>query len=189
MSAARTPSRRKIWSKVFLTVVVPAPDEPVTKMIGCRRTSAPPHAPEEPTRGEQRELARRRTAGAVAGSARLVRPCPRAEDQRRARCAGRAAEVEDRRAARRWPLRRPARTGTRRVRLVDQAHPAVPVVRPFVGRVQVDAARGEDRGTPPRRAAPSQRMLKSAPAGRCCRRRGPRRRCAWAPASAGRWPR
>ena len=29
------PSRRKIWSKVCLTVVVPAPDEPVTEMIGC----------------------------------------------------------------------------------------------------------------------------------------------------------
>ena len=35
MNAARTCSRRKIWSKMFLTDVVPAPDEPVMAMIGC----------------------------------------------------------------------------------------------------------------------------------------------------------
>ena len=36
IDTALMPSRRKIWSKVCLTVVVPAPDEPVTEMIGCR---------------------------------------------------------------------------------------------------------------------------------------------------------
>src|SRR5271165_406185 len=35
MKAALTFSRRKISSNVFLTDVVPAPEEPVTEMIGC----------------------------------------------------------------------------------------------------------------------------------------------------------
>src|ERR1700730_13236189 len=35
MKAALTFSRRKICSNVFLIDVVPAPEEPVTEMIGC----------------------------------------------------------------------------------------------------------------------------------------------------------
>jgi hypothetical protein len=33
--AASTPSRRKMCSKVRVTEVVPAPDEPVIAMMGC----------------------------------------------------------------------------------------------------------------------------------------------------------
>ena len=35
MIAALTPSRRKMFSKVRVTEVVPAPDEPVMAMMGC----------------------------------------------------------------------------------------------------------------------------------------------------------
>ncbi len=35
IETALTPSRRKIWSNVCFTVEVPAPDEPVTEMMGC----------------------------------------------------------------------------------------------------------------------------------------------------------
>src|SRR5687768_12892644 len=47
------PSRRKIWSKVCLTVVVPAPEEPVTEMIGCflLKGSAPEQAAPAEERG------------------------------------------------------------------------------------------------------------------------------------------
>ena len=53
------PSRRKIWSKVCLTVVVPAPEEPVTEMMGCsgrHRVSLRRQArnrPRLPKRGER----------------------------------------------------------------------------------------------------------------------------------------
>jgi hypothetical protein len=36
MMAAFTPSRRKMFSKVRVTEVVPAPDEPVMAMMGWR---------------------------------------------------------------------------------------------------------------------------------------------------------
>jgi hypothetical protein len=36
MNTARTCSRRKIWSKMFFTDVVPAPEDPVMAMIGWR---------------------------------------------------------------------------------------------------------------------------------------------------------
>src|SRR5512134_724976 len=45
MNAALTPSRRKICSKVRRTDVVPAPEEPVTEMIGCL-TDMPSTSPE-----------------------------------------------------------------------------------------------------------------------------------------------
>ena len=46
MNAAFTPSRRKICSKVRRTEVVPAPEDPVTEMIGCLADMAsPPAAP------------------------------------------------------------------------------------------------------------------------------------------------
>jgi len=34
MTCAVIFSRRKMWAKLFITVVVPAPDEPVTAMMG-----------------------------------------------------------------------------------------------------------------------------------------------------------
>src|ERR1700730_16740288 len=35
MICALMPSRRKMCAKLFITVVVPAPDDPVTAMMGC----------------------------------------------------------------------------------------------------------------------------------------------------------
>src|SRR5260370_42659361 len=35
MICALRPSRRKMCAKLFITVVVPAPDDPVTAMMGC----------------------------------------------------------------------------------------------------------------------------------------------------------
>src|ERR1700678_1188546 len=35
MTCALMPSRRKMCAKLFMTVVVPAPDDPVTAMMGC----------------------------------------------------------------------------------------------------------------------------------------------------------
>src|SRR5437016_14477595 len=35
MTCALMPSRRKMCAKLCITVVVPAPEEPVTAMIGC----------------------------------------------------------------------------------------------------------------------------------------------------------
>src|ERR1700687_3233128 len=35
MICALIPSRRKMCAKLFITVVVPAPDDPVTAMMGC----------------------------------------------------------------------------------------------------------------------------------------------------------
>src|SRR6267378_7837081 len=35
MTCALMPSRRKMCAKLFMTVVVPAPEEPVTAIIGC----------------------------------------------------------------------------------------------------------------------------------------------------------
>src|SRR5487761_514052 len=52
-------SRRKICSKVLLTEVVPAPEEPVTAMIGWRADMAIASSDvlrEEPARGEQRHV-------------------------------------------------------------------------------------------------------------------------------------
>src|SRR6187200_52757 len=42
MNAAMTRSRRKICSNVRMTEVVPAPDEPVTAMMGCVADMAAP---------------------------------------------------------------------------------------------------------------------------------------------------
>ena len=35
MTSALMPSRRKMCANAFITVVVPAPEEPVTAMTGC----------------------------------------------------------------------------------------------------------------------------------------------------------
>src|SRR5688572_28894044 len=57
MNAAVTRSRRKICSNVRMTDVVPAPDEPVTAMMGCvADMAAPPRlrgTPQDVTRAEQ----------------------------------------------------------------------------------------------------------------------------------------
>src|ERR1700757_835510 len=51
------PSRRKMCAKLCMTVVVPAPEEPVTAMIGCFTDMAAP-APQAPGRSarSQRRL-------------------------------------------------------------------------------------------------------------------------------------
>src|SRR6185295_12010280 len=57
MNAAATRSRRKIWSNVRMTEVVPAPDEPNTAMMGCvADMAAPPRlrgTPQDVARAEQ----------------------------------------------------------------------------------------------------------------------------------------
>src|SRR6185312_7197070 len=60
MNAAATRSRRKIWSNVRMTEVVPAPDEPVTAMMGCvADMAAPPRlrgTPQNVAGAEQRRF-------------------------------------------------------------------------------------------------------------------------------------
>ena len=60
MNAASIFSRRKISSKMRLTEVVPAPDEPVIEMIGCRvdiRTPQARNRPRLPKSGERSAIA------------------------------------------------------------------------------------------------------------------------------------
>src|SRR6185437_6860348 len=92
-------SRRNIWSKVFLTEVVPAPEEPVIAMIGCLTDifRAPSRSPPQTASAEQRR-ARRRTVAVEAIAAREFDFVCRAEDQRRARlhvAEGDAEEAAD----------------------------------------------------------------------------------------------
>src|SRR5262245_27497780 len=54
MMAALTSSRRKMFSKVRVTEVVPAPEEPVMAMMGCLMDMAfPSHRREEAALAEQ----------------------------------------------------------------------------------------------------------------------------------------
>ena len=78
------PSRRKIWSKVFCTEVVPAPDEPVTEMMGCccDKLLAPCVVEQAALAEERRALAGRWRTGIVAGDPLDL--VGGAEDQRRA---------------------------------------------------------------------------------------------------------
>jgi len=46
MICALMPPRRKMCAKLFIHVVVPAPDDPVTAMMGSWRTSEPALGPE-----------------------------------------------------------------------------------------------------------------------------------------------
>src|ERR1700735_1895734 len=65
MTCALRPSRRKIWAKLFMTVVVPAPDDPVTAMMGCLTDMS--RLPSEPRFGaEHRALVEeRRVVGTI----------------------------------------------------------------------------------------------------------------------------
>src|SRR6185437_14849319 len=89
-------SRRNIWSKVFLTEVVPAPEEPVIAMIGCLTDifRAPSRSPPQTASAEQRR-ARRRTVAFEEIAAREFDFVGRAEDQRRSRMHVVEADVED----------------------------------------------------------------------------------------------
>src|SRR5262245_46520411 len=85
MKAASIFSRRKICSKMRLTEVVPAPEEPVIEMMGCLADMrlSPSSRPEEAAIAEQRRtLADRARSGMVARDAfDFLR---RSEDERRA---------------------------------------------------------------------------------------------------------
>src|SRR5512139_2979560 len=54
MTAASTFSRRKIFSKVRVTEVVPAPDDPVIAMMGCLADMGVPGSGESVRRSEGR---------------------------------------------------------------------------------------------------------------------------------------
>src|ERR1700689_1545421 len=56
MKAAPTSSRRKMCSKVRRTEVVPAPDEPVTEMMGCFADIASPSEPHQTAAAEKRRM-------------------------------------------------------------------------------------------------------------------------------------
>src|SRR3954464_1653297 len=139
------PARRKIWSKVCLTVVVPAPEEPVTEMMGCRAdiASCSPSGPEQAAvPKEGRALAVPRAAGAVVGNALDLFAV--AEDERHALVQRLGLEVEDARPA---VGRGPARLlddERQRVGLVEEPQAAVQVAGPDVARVEEDAAASED---------------------------------------------
>src|SRR3954470_17244566 len=139
------PSRRKIWSKVCLTVVVPAPEEPVTEMMGCRAdiASRSPSGPEQAAVPEEgRALAVPCAAGAVVGDALDLLAI--AEHERHALVQRLWLEVEDARPA---VGRSPAGLldeERQRVGLVDQPQAAVQVAGPDVARVEEDAAASED---------------------------------------------
>src|SRR5207244_5153521 len=102
MTCALMPSRRKMCAKLCITVVVPAPEEPVTAMIGCftdtsgflaptpgrasARGSRQRLGPEERPLVEERRDVRPVRAGLVLGVVALavVELVARAEDQRHA---------------------------------------------------------------------------------------------------------
>src|SRR3954451_25199812 len=139
------PSRRKIWSKVCLTVVVPAPEEPVTEMIGCRADIAlrSPSGPKQAAVPEEgRALTVPRAAGAVVGDALDLLAV--AEDERHALVQRLGLEVEDARpAVGRGPAGRldeePQRAGP-----FHEPQAAAQVAGPDVARVEEDAAASED---------------------------------------------
>src|SRR3954464_10973080 len=70
MNTARTSSRRKICSKVLRTEVVPAPEEPVTEMMGCRADMLLYFALR--LRPHQSALAEERRAAGIGLAARII---------------------------------------------------------------------------------------------------------------------
>ena len=180
------PSRRKICSKVCLTVVVPAPEEPVTEMMGCRAdiASRSPQArnrPRCPKRGERSPFLVRPRA--VVGDALDLLAV--AEDERHALVQRLGLEVEDARPAVGRGAARLLDEERDRVGLVDEPQAAVQVAGPRVARVEEDAAAGEDavglgdqRGDPAhvevlrraaRRRRPGSPRRRRASAGSQCR--------------------
>src|SRR6266481_4982127 len=96
MKATAMFSRRKICANVSLTEVVPAPDEPVTDMMGCLSDIS------APTRlsAEQAALSEQRRTCAMTVRVRVVAGqqldlLDRAEDQRHAFMQGPGREIED----------------------------------------------------------------------------------------------
>src|ERR1700736_2748349 len=67
MTCALRPSRRKMCAKLFITVVVPAPDDPVTAMMGCwTDISKPRLGPKHRTLVEERrDIGTVRAAGVL----------------------------------------------------------------------------------------------------------------------------
>src|ERR1700722_7082697 len=84
MKAAPISSRRKMCSKVRRTEVVPAPEEPVTEMMGCFADIASPSEPHQTAAAEKRRmLSRELRIGVIARD--QTHDLIRAEDER---CAG-----------------------------------------------------------------------------------------------------
>src|SRR5689334_6567261 len=136
-------SRRKICTKVFFTDVVPAPDEPVTEMIGCLTDMAAASRFEP---GGRRRVAdggsgsehvalpeeRRQLAAAAAPAVRMVGGdashfAARAEDERHALMQRRRDEIEDTVAAVRRHAAGLLDEPRDRVRLVEQPQAPLPV--------------------------------------------------------------
>ena len=162
------PSRRKIWSKVNLTVLVPAPEEPMTEMMGCLMdiyfssvTTQTWNRPRSPNNGDWRALKLR--IGIIGGDARDF--FGRAEDQRRALVQGRRRFWPGCGRRRRWRRRPPVRPAWRSGR---------PRRAGAGGRFRNPGGHRRDRETRRRAmkmrcASPTrqaiQRMLKSLPRG------------------------
>src|SRR5271166_824608 len=91
-------SRRKIWSNVRLTDVVPAPEEPVIAMMGClidivSKSGLNRSTTEQAAPGEQRRRRGVAPLSVIAGDALDL--VLRAEDQRRSCVEGSGRLVQD----------------------------------------------------------------------------------------------
>ena len=166
MKAASTFSRRKICSKVRLTEVVPAPEEPVIEMIGMLARHSCSSGPEQAAHCRTAASARRSGSGRVVAAMRAT-SSRRAEDQRRALVQALGHESRMASMLSVALRRRPARSGRR---------PGWPRRRAAAGPCRSPPRCRRDRGR--RRRGPGcgsasatsdaiQRMLKS-------RSRGPR---------------
>src|SRR5689334_19644253 len=140
MNAAVIFSRRKMCSNVRRTDVVPAPDEPVTEMIGCvtdmRSTPEEPAAPEERrafANGVGVEVITIETRDFLAGS----------EQQRYALMKRGRRNIEDTLRARRRGATGLLDEPGNRVGFVDQPQAPVLIAVPQIARIHIDPAAGE----------------------------------------------
>src|SRR5579862_7426065 len=122
MTAARTSSRRKMFWNVWVTDVVPAPDEPVIAMMGWRSDTSSPSVAEQAALGEQRvaRLACQRFVVIALDALDLV---ARAEDQAHALVQRRRLHAQRRLAPGARAAAGLLHDEADRIRLVKQAQP------------------------------------------------------------------
>src|SRR5690349_16645487 len=149
MKDAEIASRRKICSKVRRTDVVPAPDDPVTEIMGCLTdTTRHPRSrlsfsDEQPALPKQRGcFGRRRSPEVIALDSVHLLAC--SENERHALAQKARHPIEDALAASRALAIGLFHQERDRVRLVNQPQPAVAISLSCIARIKVNPAANEN---------------------------------------------